>query len=96
MEEYEKMFESHENQIKDLISRIDFKNTNNINFNYITEEIKKITGSIPSVTPKWETIKSANEDLLLDGSNKVVEKISSIDIVYLDDNGIPTPLKFLV
>lgn len=95
MEEYEKLFESHENQIKDLISRIDFKNVNDINFDYITEEIKKITGAIPSVTPKWEIIKSANEDIKLDGSNKVVEKIASIDIVYMN-NDVPTALKFLV
>lgn len=93
---FESEFQSHEQQIQDLISSINFKNTESINFDSIKEQIMNITGCIPSVTPKWEIVKSANEDLLLDGSNKIVEKIASIDIVYFDTNGVPKPLKFIV
>lgn len=93
---FEQQFQSHEQQIQDLISSINFKNTEAIDFNSIKEHITQITGCIPSVTPKWEIIKSANEDLLLDNNNKIVEKITSIDIIYFDENGVPKPLKFIV
>ncbi len=81
-------------KIRDLISGTDFKNPD-INFDAIVEQVKAITGCIPSVKPTWKTFQTANEELALDGSNKITEKITEIEIVYLVDDK-PKSLKFHV
>lgn len=81
--------------IENLISSINFKD-NNINFDSLKEQISQIVGSIPSVMPKWSKIETANEDKLLDGSNKITEKITELNIVYIGENNIPVNLKYIL
>lgn len=89
------MFSDAESRIRTLINEINFKDPNSINFDALTEAVKNITGCIPSVRPKWRSYQTANEDLVLDGSNKITEKITELEIVYIVD-GLPKALKFLV
>lgn len=87
--------EDKQQQIQNLISSINFKDSN-INFDLLKEQIASIVGSTPSVMPKWSKEETANEDKLLNGSNKTVEKISELNIVYLGENNIPVNLKFII
>jgi hypothetical protein len=82
-------------RIQEIVSSINFKKPNDIDFDSLTEAIKEVTGCIPSVRPTWIKYETANEDMLLDGSNKITEKITELNITYLID-GIPTKAKFIV
>lgn len=82
--------------IQDIISQLNFKDSNSINLNAVAESIKVLTGNMPSIVPKWEKKETANEDMLLDGSNKVLEKITKLKIVYLDATGLPVSLEYYV
>ncbi len=88
--------ENTEQLIQDIISQLNFKESETINFDALTEQIHAIIGTRPSIVPKWQKIESANEDLLLDGSNKIVEKITKIKIAYLDHQNLPITLEYYV
>lgn len=88
--------ENTQQLIQDVISQLNFKESDSINFNTLTETIKGIIGTTPSIMPKWEKIESANEDRLLDGTNKVVEKITKIKIAYVNEENIPVALEYYV
>ena len=82
--------------IGDVISSLNFKDSNTINFDVLIESLEKVIGSKPSIVPKWETVDSANEDRLIDGSNAKIEKITKLKIVYLNESGVPVTLEYLV
>lgn len=102
-QEYKNIIET---QINEVISGLNFKDPNSIDFNAVKEQIREICGGfIPSVMPKWTKYETANEDLKLDGSNKITEKITELTITYLVSNGVdsenrpimvPVPLKYMI
>ena len=102
-QEYKSMIEA---QINEVINGLDFKNPDSIDFDKVRNDIKEICGGfIPSVMPKWAKEQTANENLKLDGSNKITEKITELTITYLVSNGvdgnnipimIPVPLKYMI
>ena len=43
-----------ENQIQEIVSALDFKNPDSIDFNKIQDMIKETCGIYPSIVAKWE------------------------------------------
>jgi hypothetical protein len=81
--------------IEELVGATDFKN-GNFNINEIKEQIKELTGAIPSVQVKWNTIPVANEDKLTEGQPKTRDIVEAVTITWLDSDNIPHELKYLI
>lgn len=87
-----------EKNIIEYIQSVDFKHPD-FDLKEVKKALKQIIGSEPSVKLKWNTSEKINE-LLRDSGAKdykeVIEKIEHVEIIYLDSDNRPIPIKLIM
>lgn len=84
-----------ETNIEEIVGKTDFKN-GNFDINEIKQHIKALTGAIPSIQVKWNSVPVANEDMLLNGQLKTKDIVEGLKIVWMDDENKPHELTYLI
>lgn len=82
-------------EIENIVSKTDFKNAN-FDVTEIKEQIKQLTGAIPSIQIGWKTLKPTNEDLVKDPKAKGKDLVEGLTITWLDSENNMHQLKYLV